>query len=138
MSNIYFLFFIIVATLLEGTITSIPLVVLALLVFYILKRQSSIFTIAFVSGIILDILSVRTLGSSSAFFIAFIFIVLLYERKFEIATYPFVLFASFLGGTSYLLIFGYDHVLEQALANSLIAALLFRLLGKISSSIFYK
>lgn len=132
MSKLFFSLLIIVAIFLEGIITSIPIVSLVLLIFYILKRTSSIFFLAFILGISLDVLSVRILGSSSAFFIAFIFIVFLYERKFEIATYPFVFFSSFLGGFLYLWIFGYNHVLEQSLASSLIAVLLFGILKNLN------
>jgi len=130
MSKIFFLFFLIFAILLEGTITSVPLVLDVLLVVYILKRKSSLFILALISGIVLDVFSVRTLGLSSIFFISFLCIVFLYERKFETTTYPFVFFSSFLGGASYLLIFGYDHVLEQAVVNSIIAVLLFKLLAR--------
>lgn len=129
MSKIFFLFFLIFAILLEGTITSIPLVALVLLVVYILKRKSSLFILALISGIVLDVFSVRTLGSSSIYFVSFLFIVFLYERKFEITTYPFVFVSSFLGGLMYLWIFGYGYVFQQAAVSSIIAVLLFKLLG---------
>lgn len=113
------------AILLEGTITSIPIVLDVLLVFYILERKSRLFILALISGIILDVFGVRALGLTSIFLIAFIFIVLLYERKFEIATYPFVFFSSFLGSFMYLLLFGYNYLIQQAIVSSLFAVLLF-------------
>lgn len=131
MSQLYFLFFISLAILLEGTVTSIPIVLDVLLVFYILKRTSRIFIPAFISGIILDVFGVRTLGITSIFFIVFLFIVLQYARKFEISTYPFVFFASFAGGLTYLTIFRYHHILEQAIVSSLISVLLFKGLRKL-------
>lgn len=125
MSKIFFLFFLIFAILLEGTITSIPLVLDVLLVVYILRRKSFLFILALISGIVLDVFSVRTLGSSSIYFVSFLFIIFLYERKFEITTYPFILFSSFLGGLFYLWIFGYNYILQQAIASSIISILLF-------------
>lgn len=127
--NILFFLILIFAILLEGIITSIPLVLDVLLVAYILKRKSSLFILALILGIVLDVFSVRTLGSSSIYFVSFLFIVFLYERKFEITTYPFILFSSFLGALFYLWIFGYDYVLLQSLASSLISVLLFKILS---------
>ena len=127
-SNIYFLLFLIPAVLIEGTVISVPIVLAVLLLCYILKRKSSIFILAFVSGIMLDVFGVRTIGASSLFFILFIFLVMLYQRKFEITTYPFVFFSSLVGGSVYLWVFGYNHVVEQAVAGSIIALLMFMLL----------
>lgn len=126
MNKVYFLFFIIVAILVEATITPIPIVALVLLVFYIVKRSSQVFFPAFVSGIVLDIFSVRTLGLSSLFFIAFMFTVFLYERKFETQTITFVFFATFLGSLIYLKIFGYNNILFQSFINAIIGVLLFK------------
>jgi len=131
MNKLTFFLLITFAILFEGTITSIPIVLDVLLVFYILKRKSRIFITAFILGIILDVFMVRTLGLTSIFFIAFIFVVFLYERKFETVTYPFVFFASFLGGFFYLWIFKYDHIFVQAVVSSIITVLLFKGLKKL-------
>ncbi len=125
MSKLLFFLLISFAILLEGTITSIPIVLDMLLIFYILKRKSSLFILAFISGIILDVFEVRALGLTSIFFISFLFIVFQYARKFEIATYPFVFFASFLGGLFYLWIFNYNYVFQQATVSSIISILVF-------------
>ncbi|MEK7534705.1 MAG: hypothetical protein AAB600_05270 [Patescibacteria group bacterium] len=126
MNKLTFFLLITFAILFEATITSIPIVLDVLLVFYILKRKSGIFITAFILGIILDVFMVRTLGLTSIFFIAFIFVVFLYERKFEIVTYPFVFFASFLGSLISLLLFGYNYLIQQAIVSSLFAVVLFR------------
>ena len=121
-----FLFFLILAILLEATLTSIPIVLDLLLVFFILKRKSRLLVYAFVSGMVLDIFRVRALGLTGIFFIVFILLVFLYEKKFEIATYPFVFFASFLGGIAYLVLFDYNSVFWQGLSSSIVAILLFK------------
>jgi len=121
-----YLFFLILAILLEATVISIPIVLDVLLVYFILSKKSRLLIFAFVAGIILDILRIRVLGLTSIFFMVFILLVFLYEKKFEIATYPFVFFAAFLGGIWYLLLFGYGYVLEQAVGGSMIAVLMFK------------
>lgn len=121
-----YLFFIILAILLEGTVVSLPVVLDLLLIFFVLKKRSRVLVPAFFSGLALDIFRVRTLGITGVFFIVFIFLVFLYERKFEIATYPFVFFASFLGGAVYLHLFGYNNVFWQGVINSIVAVLLFK------------
>lgn len=132
MSKLAFFLLICLAILLEGTITSMPLVLDILIVFYITKRNSGIFILSFISGVVLDIFGVRVLGLTSIFFITFIFIILQYGRKFEIATYPFVFFSSLMGGLFYLWLFKYDDVFMQGVANSIIAVLMFKF------SIFYE
>jgi len=128
-----YLFFLILAILLEATVISIPIVLDVLLVYFILSKKSRLLIFAFVAGIILDILRIRVLGLTSIFFMVFILLVFLYEKKFEIATYPFVFFAAFLGGILYLLMLNYSYVLEQAVMGALIAAILFKLLNNIKN-----
>jgi len=120
-----FLVFLIFAILLEATVISTPIVLDLLLVFFILERKSRLLVNGFVSGMILDIFRLRVLGLTGIFFIVFILLVFLYEKKFEIATYPFVFFASFLGGVLYLWIFAHNHVFEQSIVSSIIAVLMF-------------
>lgn len=125
MNKLYFLFIIVFAVILEGTITSLPIVLDVLLVFFIVKKRSRLLLPAFFSGIALDIFRVRPLGLTGIFFIVFILLVFLYERKFETATYPFVFFSSFLGGALYLFLFGSGQVLGQPLVSSIVAVLIF-------------
>lgn len=114
----------------EGAVISIPLVLDFILVYYVFERKAWIFTLAFISGLILDIFHLRPLGATSIFFAVFIFIITLYERKFEIKTTAFVLFFSFIGSVIFLFIFEYNYVLLQSIVNSLIAVMLFKVSGK--------
>lgn len=113
-----------------GAITTLPAPLILLLCYAVVFKRSWVFALAFFTGLFLDIIFVRILGQTSTSFLIFIFIVFLYERKFEIQSKPFVFFAAFLGSIGYLLVFGYNHVLEQSLASSLIAVLLFNRLNK--------
>ncbi len=111
--------------ILEGTITALPLVLICLICMTIVLRDSFIFLLAFFAGILLDAFALRTLGGTSIFLLVIVFLILLYQRKYEIITYPFVLISSFVGALLYLIIFGYSGALILALVSTAIAVLLF-------------
>ncbi|MBI2622534.1 MAG: hypothetical protein HYW64_00340 [Candidatus Levybacteria bacterium] len=77
-----------------GVLTTLPLAFILLVVFYALKRETWLFIAAFFAGVVLDVILVRTIGATSLFFVIFLFLEELYARKFETATFPFILFAS--------------------------------------------
>lgn len=113
------------AILFEGTAFSLPLVLNVLLVFYVIYGDSFVFPAAFFSGILLDLLLVRIVGQSSLFFITFLFIISLYESKFETKTFPFVLISSFLGSLISLEVFGYQNIFPLAVLNAFLSGFLF-------------
>jgi len=127
----FFIFFL--AFILETTLTTLPLVLIACLCFAVLHETGWIFFIACFAGILLDALSLRFLGSSSIFFIIFLGLVFLYERKFEIRTIPFTAIAAFIGSFAFLKIFGYQRSIQEAFVGSLTAVLLFLLMQKLTS-----
>jgi cell shape-determining protein MreD len=122
---LFFLLLLIILILIEGTITTLPLVLVCLLCLTIYKREAIVFPIAFLSGLFLDILRVNFAGASSVFFIVFVFLILLYQKKYEINSYPFVAFAGFLGSLGYLGIFGGGNLFIQPLISSGAAVVLF-------------
>lgn len=124
-------FLLLLALILEASLTTIPFVFLILLVFMALSRANWLFILAFVFGILLDLVGFRTLGISSAFFLIILFLVLLYQSKFEIATNAFIVAASFFGTLGYLILVGFDqNLLLQAILSSIIGLLLFKLMQK--------
>lgn len=127
---IFFIYFFFI--LIEGTLTTLPIVLLLLLNTGVFVKKAWILAVAFLSGLALDILSLNTLSKTSLFFVIFTFILFMYDRKFEIQTYPFVFVASFLGSFLYLLIFGQNNILIQSFLSSIIGALLFFLVRKIN------
>lgn len=131
MKTLFLCFAFLIAVFFEGAVISLPLVLDFILVYYIFERKAWIFALAFILGLILDIFHLRLLGLTSIFFVVFIFIITLYERKFEIKTTAFVLFFSFIGSLIFLFIFGYNYVLLQSIVSSLIAVVLFKVFGKI-------
>lgn len=116
----------IVSLILETTIITIPLVFLVLLNITVWKKEPWIFPIAFVIGVILDMLLSKTIGISSFYFTLFMFLVLSYQRKFEINTVYFIIASSFLGSLGFLLILGYNNsIILNAILSSIIGTLLF-------------
>ncbi len=117
-----FLFFI---TLLESSLNVVPLTLLFLLCFTLAQQSALIFPVAFIAGILLDILSVRPLGETGLFYILFLFFILLYQRKYEITTVPFVFFTSFFGCLLFFLIFGFSNLFIQLFLSIVLAILIF-------------
>jgi cell shape-determining protein MreD len=121
----FFLSLLIFATFFEGTMTTLPLVFLCIVILTILMRNLFLFILAFLSGIFLDAFALRPIGETSIFLLLFVFLILLYQRKYEINTYPFVLIVSFAGALLYLVLFGYQHVFWESIMSALFAVLLF-------------
>ncbi len=126
---IIFLFILLfISVLLEGTVTALPLVLICLICMTIVMRDSFIFLPAFIAGILLDAFALRTIGGASIFLLLFVFLILLYQGKYEINSYPFVWIASFVGSFLFLMMFGYSSALVQAIVSAVIAVFLFALM----------
>lgn len=120
----FFLALIFLVAILSLVIASWPIVFI-FLTFLAFVSKTWIFFLAFFMGIILDLMLFRFLGVTSLFLTTFLFLIFLYKKKFEIYTLPFVLIVSFVGSALYLMIFGYNYILQQAIVSSIIAVLLF-------------
>lgn len=109
----------------ELTYTDLPLTLIFILILAVMKRGEWIFILAFFAGIILDIFSLRSLGQTSIFFLLFVFLVLMYERKYEISTLPFVMITSFFGSFFYLLYIQIGVKLDYAITCALLGGVVF-------------
>lgn len=114
---------------LQGTITSIPIVLDIILLYYIYKRDLSIYLIAFLMGIVIDVLLIGQIGLSSLCFVFFLFIIGLYEKKFEINSAPFVFASTFFGSAIYLFLYNYSGIFIKAIVSSFFALLFFQLMS---------
>jgi cell shape-determining protein MreD len=124
------------ALVLEVGLTTIPLIFLVLLCLVVIFKVNWLFMLAFVFGFLFDLLSFKTLGVSSTFLATFLFLVLLYQSKFEITTGYFVAISSFLGSFLFLLLQGYTHLIViQAVVSSVIGLLLFKLIQRFAKSL---
>lgn len=112
-------------TLLETTVTTIPLILVIILIMAVVSKKSWIFPVAFIIGILSDLFLFNTMGKTSLFYVIFLFIILSYDRKFEIRTVHFVLISSFAGSLFYLIFYGNKNIVLQSFLSSVIAAILF-------------
>lgn len=117
-----------ISIILESSVTTVPLVLILLINFAVATKKSSSFFIAFFCGLILDSLTGNHLGASSAFYLIVLAIVFLYERKFDIQTFPFIFISSFLAGFSYLVFFSSRFIIWQSFVGAGIGVLLFFLI----------
>lgn len=121
------------ALLLQTTLTTLPLVLISIVILAVIYRQNFIFILGFIFGIMLDLILFRTVGDSSLFFTVFIFLILIYQRKFEINTASFVLISLFFGSFFYLLLFSnHNLIIFQAITSSLIGLLIFNIVKKLA------
>jgi cell shape-determining protein MreD len=117
----------IVVVFVEGSLTTMPLTLIFLLCLTVMKRHEWILPLAFMSGIILDIFSFRPIGISSLFFITYIFLLLMYQRKYETATLPFVIIAAMMGSILYLIMNRESSILIQGIISTALAGVCFTL-----------
>lgn len=117
-----------ISVIVEGTVTTLPLTLICLICFTVIKRDTSVFLPAFFAGIFLDIFHVQQVGITSISFICFLFLILLYKKKYEIYSAPFVLIATFFGSFFFLLFTKAEDVFLQSTLCSILAVLLFTVL----------
>ena len=128
MTRYIFYIMLFIATYLEGTLTTVPLVLAIAIPYAVSTREESIFFAVFLSGIFLDLLSGQTIGYSSFYLLCSIFALLLYQRKYEIASYPFIALSTAVLSVLYLLIFVHTHIFLQTFTSVVIAGGWFMLL----------
>ncbi len=126
MLPIFILFFLLLVAF--SAVTTIPFSVSLLVMSAVIFKKSWVFFAALAIGVLLDLVNLKPLGYTSLVFVIFVFLVRLYERKFETETFAFVFIATFLGSLIYLMIFGYQMIFLQAFINALFAVLAFRLI----------
>lgn len=110
------------------SLTTIPLSIAVLAVSTVIFKKSWVLFVAFFLGLFLDLFLLRPLAQTSLFFVIFVFVTWLYERKFETQTLSFVFISTLLGSISYLMVFEYNDVLLQSFVSATIAVLLFKFL----------
>lgn len=125
------IFLFIASLLLECFVVNIPLVLVNLIALVVIKKNYQIFFAGFILGIFLDILSFRTVGISSLFFITLIFLILLYEKKFEITTNYFVVLASLVGSFAFIFINHLHNIFLSSIISMLLGLMFFNIYKKI-------
>lgn len=82
------------AVILEITVIKIPLSLILLLVLFVRNKTPVIFFLALIVGAILDLSRVQVIGLTSIYFLIVIFLVFLYDKKYEIDTLSFIVISS--------------------------------------------
>jgi len=139
MMKILALIFIFLLTFfLQSSITTIPLTLLFFLLLTVFYRSEAIFVLAFFSGLFLDALLLNNIGLTSLYSLIFLFLVFLYERKYELLSYQFVAFASFFGSAGYLFLFRSSHILLTSITSSMICICIYFFYTKLRCVKFLK
>lgn len=104
-----------VSIFLESTIITVPLALLIIIFAAVTVKNNDVFILAFLGGLLLDFLTLGTIGLSSAFFVLFVTIIFLYQKKFEISSLNFIALISFLGSIIYLFLTNSNHLISEAI-----------------------
>lgn len=90
----------------EGTFVSVPFFVVSVVLTAVIFRSQRMIVTVFLLSILYDVITLSQIGQTSMFSLLLIVLILLYERKFETKTLPFVFFMSLIASSLYLLLFG--------------------------------
>lgn len=132
---IIFLISLALGILLESSITTVPLTLVSIIFLAVSRKSNDVFLIAFLAGLILDILSFSLVGISSIYFVTVTYLIFLYQKKFEIETLNFLLVISFFGSFFYALMDGILVSLLQSLAVVMITAVSYLVFRKFNKKI---
>src|SRR5579872_752150 len=120
----------IIFAFLEAGVFAFPLNLILLLCYVLVSKNENTLFIALLSGLIIDSLTLRAIGSTPFFLIVFLSIVLLYQRKFEITNTTFAAVLAFVGTLIYTISFGYQFVVLQSVLSVGITVVIFKLFTK--------
>jgi len=121
----------IIFLLLECFVVNLPLVLINIIALTVIRKDYSMFLVGLVLGILLDILTFRIVGVSSLFFITLIFLIHLYEKKFEITTNYFVILVCFVGSFAFIFIHHLHNLFFSSVISIFLGLLLFNIYKKI-------
>ncbi len=122
-----FLFWLLVIFLsfLQASIFTTPLALALIISDTFINRKVSVILLAFVSGLVFDIFSVRQLGLTSLFFVACSFLIFLYSDKFETRNPTFVALFAFISSAIFMLYFHLPNFFWGAALSSLVSVAFF-------------
>ncbi len=113
----------------EISITTLPLIIGAFILLAVIWRSNWIFFAAFIAGIFFDILTFHSIGITSIFLVLLVFLIFLYQNKFEIETLPFVFLSSFIASGAFLIFQNYNNIFLQSFIVGIIVLGIFKLLS---------
>lgn len=120
----------VLALFMEAVFFALPLLLVSIIVLSVLIKETFVYVLAFTLGLLFDSMTLQTLGTTSLFLLSVLFLVSLYERKFETRNVPFVLLISTIATVSYLLVFGSYIFFIQLAISLFVAFILFFIFDK--------
>ena len=117
----------VISVILEGTITSLPLVLISLIFISLHFSSEDTFLSAFLSGLFLDVLTVRSTGQTSVYFLLILLLVFLYKKKYESSSLLFTTIITFVAASIYFIIFPAPQAIVQVFIATCISGMLFSL-----------
>lgn len=96
---------IIIFAILEGTIVQFPFVLLFILSWAAVSFESSPLVTSFLAGLVVDLITLRPLGTTALFFLVCNFLFILYRRKYTASHLTFFVPASIICVLGYQYIF---------------------------------
>lgn len=109
-------------------------VISLLILFFIFLNKIFIFFLSFLTGILIDSLSFSFLGERSIYFLIILFLVFLYQKKFEVKNFWFVTISCFMGLLFYNLIFYFKFYFLFDLIVGFLSGFIFLILNRIIKS----
>lgn len=113
------------ALIVESTLVSLPLTLLFLIIVTVWRKSHHMLLLAFLSGLILDVLLVRSIGVTSIFFLVVIAVMILYQRKYELRSPFFVIPFSMAASMLFVIFFPVSQPLIHVILSTLLASVLF-------------
>ncbi|MBI4067490.1 rod shape-determining protein MreD [Candidatus Gottesmanbacteria bacterium] len=89
MQNYIILSLVFVASLLESTFVPIPLTLLILVAYGVLSERAKL-SVAFFSGVLLDLFNGRTIGVDSLIFVLVVYLISMYRKKIVTHTFYYL------------------------------------------------
>ena len=114
-----------ISLLFEGSVAVFPATLAILVVYSLMRNMQAALIAAVISGAVLDIVFLRPVGVTSMVFCLILFLLFLYDRKYEIQSLPFVLLASGVSSLIYLLVFRIPHPIIQSVLASAFSGFIF-------------
>ncbi|MBP6882020.1 MAG: hypothetical protein KBC15_00510 [Candidatus Levybacteria bacterium] len=114
-----------IALIVETSVSSLPLVLLFLIIVTVWRKSAHMLLLAFFSGLILDVLLVRNIGTTSIFFLVMIAGMILYQKKYELRSPFFVIPFSMVASMLYVVLFPVPQAFLHVVFSTLLAAILF-------------
>lgn len=114
-----------IALIVETSVSSLPLVLLFLIIVTVWRKSAHMLLLAFFSGLILDVLLVRNIGTTSIFFLVMIAGMILYQKKYELRSPFFVIPFSMVASMLYVVLFPVPQAFLHVVFSTLLAGILF-------------